>query len=90
MITPKFALAIVLPGAGAADIVHAAIKNEVHIIDKEEYLHGKDYLSMGDEYREVLDGDAISLLFVLPGNNSLLGHSVESLESALKQINVVD
>lgn len=83
--TPKqFALAILSPGAGAADIVSAATKNRVSIIDREPYNPQKNYaaLTADGDYRS----NNIKLLFVFNDGHSVLADTEQKIKHAMQKI----
>jgi hypothetical protein len=85
----EFAVAIVFPGVGAADIVAAAIKHEVHVIDKEEYAPQKDYAAYHATYEPYVNGSRIMLLFVFTGGFSVLADNPQNLEKAMERIRMM-
>lgn len=84
-----FAVAVVFPGAGSADIVNAAIKNEVHIIDKEDYKAGKDYNAFSANYHPYLNDKHIDLLFVFREGFSIYANTEDKMKMALERIAVI-
>ena len=81
----NFAIAIVFPGAGVANIVKAATLHGVHIIDKEEYDAGKDYTSFFSSYEPYMNGSRLLLLFIYSDGNSILAEDTVQLEGALEK-----
>lgn len=80
-----FAIAIVVPGAKVADIVKAATYNGVHIIDKETYDAGKDYVLYISAYEPYTNGSRIQLLFVFPGGQSILASEDIQITEAVEK-----
>jgi len=81
----EFAIAIVFPGAGVAEIVKGATYNGVHIIDKEDYNPGKDYTAYRTLYEPYIDGKRILLLFVFPDGQSILASTDAELARAIEK-----
>jgi hypothetical protein len=82
----QFAVAIVFPGAGVPDIVEAAAKNHVHIIDKEDYDAQKDYEAFSKSYEPYINGSRILLLFIFPEGRSILASDPTRLSAAIEEI----
>ena len=80
MIPHQFAIAVTLPGATSKDIVTAAIKYKVHIIDKEEYDANKDYSVLPDMYKHI-DENPIRILFVLGTGKYLITEDAEEIKN---------
>jgi saccharopine dehydrogenase-like NADP-dependent oxidoreductase len=87
MIPQQFAIAIVLPDTTSLDIVTAAIKFKVHIIDKENYDERKDYTLVTDMY-PLPDGNKIRLLFVIGKGEFVLAETAAEVSEARAQINL--
>ena len=86
MFPSQFAIAIVSPEAGVSHIVNAAIRNNVHIIDKEYYDSNKDYDAYRDSFCDLPNGTNIVLLFVFSdGSSSLVIDSVH-VEDAVHRL----
>ncbi len=81
----EFAIAIVFPGAGVAEIVKGATYNGVHIIDKEDYDPQKDYAAYHAAYEPYIEGKRILLLFVFPDGQSMLATDEMQLTSAVEK-----
>jgi hypothetical protein len=64
----QFAVAIVMPGVGGAEIVNATMRHNVHILGKELYRSGKDYAALLDATSEDTD---IGLLFIFKDGSSV-------------------
>lgn len=82
----QFALAIVFPGTDMADIVSAAVQHHVHIVDKQNFDAGKDYVAESKRYEPYVNGSRILLLFVFPEGHSILANSEAQLHSAIGRI----
>jgi hypothetical protein len=80
----NFAICILFPGTNAGDIVNAAIKHNVLILDQETFDPAKDY---NDYYhREDSEkGIRILPLFLFP-SKSVLANNTSTLQEALDQI----
>ncbi|HTM65993.1 MAG TPA: hypothetical protein VL093_06725 [Flavipsychrobacter sp.] len=80
----NFAICILFPGTNAADIVKAAMKHNVLILDQERFDPAKDY---NNYYRrkEPEKGIRILPLFLFP-SKSVLATNSSSLQEALDQI----
>ena len=81
----QFAIAIVCPGGSSSDVVNAAMKYNVHIIDKETYLADKDYRAVVSNYH--VTDYKIELLFVFPDGEHILAVDNEQYETAISKIN---
>jgi hypothetical protein len=81
----QFAIAIMFPGAGIPDIVDAASRHNVHIIDKESYDAQKDYIALGQSYEPYINGSRILLLFVFPEGRSILATDPQKLAEAVEE-----
>ncbi len=81
----NFAKCIVFPGVTASDIVAAAIRYNVHILDKETFDPKKDYRLFEDE-EVMIEGVTIVQLFLFPhdailvNNRNELQHVLETIE----------
>jgi len=82
----QFAVAIVFPNASVKDIVSAAMKNNVHIIDKENYDPEKDYIAYSASYQPYVQGSKILLLFIFPEEESILTNTEQNLMEAAAKI----
>lgn len=81
----QFAVAIVFPEAGVKDIVSAATKCNVHIIDKEDYDPDKDYIAYSASYEPYVLDNKILLLFIFPHEEYILTDTEDHLmEAAMK------
>lgn len=76
----RFAVAVLMPQASTSDIVSAAIRNQVHIIDKENFDPLKDYRFSKRE-NEV----DIFPLFIF-GKQTILADTEESYNRAISVI----
>lgn len=86
MTPTQFAIAIVFPGVGIKEVVSAAIKSQVHIVDREFYNPAKDYGAFSASYEPYLNGSRIMLLFVFPEGAFILASSDELLTKAFAKI----
>jgi hypothetical protein len=82
----QFVLAIVFPGTATSDIVSAAVRHHVHIVDKETFDAKKDYAAESRKYTPYINGSRIMLLFIFPDGNSVLADSDKNLQSAVGRI----
>jgi hypothetical protein len=82
----QFALAIVFPGADMSDVVRAAVRHHVHVVDREIFSAGKDYVIESKKQASYINGSRIMLLFVFPDENSVLADSDANLDVALSRI----
>ncbi len=82
----KFAIAIVFPEADIKDIVQAALKNNVHIIDKEVYDASKDYVAYSASYQPYINGSKIHLLFIFGEGDFILADTDGTLAEATTKI----
>jgi hypothetical protein len=81
--TPKqFALAILSPGANAEDVVSAANRNKVSIIDKQPYDPSKNYATLNNDQWN----STIKLLFVFNDGYSILADTEQKLRHAMQKI----
>jgi hypothetical protein len=80
----NFAVCILFPGTNAGDIVNAAMKHNVLILDQETFDPEKDY---NDYYhrKDPEKGITILPLFLFP-SKSVLANNSSSLQEALDQI----
>jgi len=79
----RFATCITLPGITASDIVNAALKNSVHILDKQIFDPSNDYTYYSNLYGEA--DVKISHLFVFPGG-SILSENEDAFRAAILQL----
>ncbi|WP_276135025.1 hypothetical protein [Polluticoccus soli] len=79
----QFALAIVFPGADNGDVVKAAIRHYVHVIDKEDFIADKDYAAQAASYQPYTNGSRIMLLFIFSEGNTVLADNETNLQRAL-------
>lgn len=82
----QFALAIVFPDTDNGDVVSAAIRHHVHIVDKEDFTPEKDYAAQAASYEPYINGSRIMLLFVFPEGNTVLADTETNLQRALLRI----
>ncbi|RYE25463.1 MAG: hypothetical protein EOP51_04050 [Sphingobacteriales bacterium] len=82
----QFAVAIVFPNVDVKDIVTAAVKSEVHIIDKENYDPEKDYIAYSKSYEPYVNGSKILLLFIFPEGHYTLADTEDHLVEAAEKI----
>ena len=82
----QFAVAIVFPNASVKDIVSAALKSDVHIIDKENYNPEKDYLAYSASYEPYVSGSKILLLFIFAEGQYILTDTEDHLMEAAAKI----
>jgi hypothetical protein len=80
----RFAICIIFPGATAYDVVNAAIKHNVHILDREPYDPEKNYSTK--RYATAANGASIVSLFLFPEEKSILAENDNDLELAIKKI----
>jgi len=79
----RFAACITMPGTTASDVVNAAVKHSVHILDKQPYDPDRDYDYYSELYGEA--GISISHLFIFPGG-SILSEDELSFRDALERL----
>jgi hypothetical protein len=82
----QFALAIVFPGTDNTDVVAAAVRHHVHVVDKEYFDAAKDYAAIAASYEPYINGSRIMLLFVFPQGNTVLADTEASLQQAIRRI----
>ena len=82
----QFALAIVFPGSDTADVVAAAVRHHVHIVDKEAYDPRKDYVAVSKKYEPYINGSRILLMFVFSEGQSVLADDDRNLDMAVGRI----
>lgn len=82
----QFVLAVIFPGTNTSDIVSAAVKHHVHIVDKETFDVSKDYAAESKKYEPYINGSRIMLLFIFTGGYSILADSETNLQSAIGRI----
>lgn len=82
----QFALAIVFPGSGTADVVAAAVRHYVHIVDRAPYDPAKDYAALSKKYEPYVNGSRILLLFVFAEGYSVLADDDRNLDMAIGKI----
>ena len=81
----QFAIAIVFPGATPTDIVKAALRYEVHILNQENYEATTDYTVYDTKYGSFMNGSRLYLLFIFPGN-SILANDDRKLQEAMLEL----
>lgn len=80
----RFAFCIVFPDTSSLDVVNAAMRHNVHIIDKEKFDPKKDYTSYKHGYT-LENGAEINPLFVFPAD-SILADNEHSFRKALQRL----
>jgi hypothetical protein len=82
----QFALAIVFPGTGNMDVVTAAVRHHVHVVDKEVFDAKKDYAAESKRYEPYINGSRILLLFIFQEGTSILADTENNLDIAIRHI----
>jgi hypothetical protein len=83
------AICITMPDCKPIQIMNAAIKHAVHIVDKECYDAEKDYDYFLDKYDLFSCGLDVSLLFVFPDEGSILISKDDQMENFLTEYNTL-
>ena len=81
----QFAICITFPGTDSTDIVTAAIENQVHILDKEEYDRDKDYEGLFSQYKIVLPEQQIFILLVFHKSDAVLITDVKAANEIISK-----
>jgi hypothetical protein len=83
----QYALCVKFTDVNSAQIVEAARKNKVALLDIENYNSKKDYTKIFEEYiLDIPQGSKIFLMFLFPSGESILTDK-ENLEPAFKKFN---
>ena len=83
------AICISMPDCKPIQIMNAAIKHDVHIVDKEFYDAERDYDYFLDKYELFSCGLDVILLFVYPDAESVLITKDEQVENFLEDYNTL-
>lgn len=83
------AICITMPDCKPLQIMNAAIKHDVHIVDREYYDAEKDYDYYLDKYELFSCGVDMSLLFIFPDTEPVLISKDDQMENFLPDYNAM-
>ncbi|MDR3680447.1 MAG: hypothetical protein P4L41_10815 [Flavipsychrobacter sp.] len=83
------AICITMPDCKPIEIMNAAIKHDVHIVDKEYYDAEKDYDYFLAKYDLFSCGLDVSLLFIFSDEESVLISKDDQMENFLAEYNAL-